>query len=323
MLYLVTGCAGFIGWKVASLLIQQGHRVIGVDNLNDYYDIRLKEWRLSQLRAYRHAFVFTHLDITAYEALKLLFQIYQFDGVFNIAARAGVRASVEDPWTYYDTNTRGALNILECCRRYGVKKVVQASTSSVYGLNETPFRVEDNTDRVISPYAASKKATEALCHSYYYLYDLDISIPRYFSVYGPAGRPDMAYFKFMVAIDKGLPIPIYGDGTQARDFTYVDDVAEATVQSIELEGYNIFNVGDDNPVELRRIIEMIEKGLNKQAKCEYHPRHRADNLVTWSDISRTRKLLNWEPRVKIEQGMEQVLRWYLENREWVRELDIL
>lgn len=321
MLYLVTGCAGFIGSKITASLLEKGHRVVGVDNINDYYDVRLKHWRLDQLKASDN-FIFNHLNIVNYEALKLLFQYHKFDGVFNIAARAGVRASVEEPWIYYDTNTSGTLNILECCRRYEVRKLVQASTSSVYGLNDTPFRVEDNTDRVISPYAASKKAAEALCHSYHYIYGLDIAIPRYFSVYGPAGRPDMAYFKFIVAIDRDQPIDIYGDGGQARDLTYVDDVAAASIMSIDLKGYNIFNVGDDNPVKLTRIIELIEQYLGKTAKKNYLPRHMADNLVTWSDISRTRELMDWDPEVAVEEGLKRVVDWYLKNKDWVQQLTI-
>ncbi|MGH1366154.1 MAG: NAD-dependent epimerase/dehydratase family protein [Calditrichia bacterium] len=320
MVYLVTGCAGFIGWKISHKLLQRGDTVIGVDNLNDYYDIKLKNWRLENLQ--KHAnFSFRKVNIVNFDSLELLFQYHQLDGVFNIAARAGVRASVENPWIYYSTNTQGTLNILECCRRYGVNKLVQASTSSVYGLNDTPFRVEDNTDRVISPYAASKKAAETLCHSYHFLYKMDISIPRYFSVYGPAGRPDMAYFKFLVAIDRGVPINIYGDGTQARDFTFVDDAAEASIQGMTLSGYNIYNVGDDNPVELNKIIELLEDGLGKKAKRNYLDRHPADNLITWSDISRTREIIDWEPLTNAETGIQRVIEWYQQNRAWVNELE--
>ncbi len=321
MIYLLTGCAGFIGSQIGKKLLERGHQVIGVDNLNDYYDTRLKEYRLKNLSQY-DSFTFKKLNIANFQALEVLFQYHEFDGIFNIAARAGVRASVDQPWLYYDTNTSGTLNILECCRRSGIRKLVQASTSSVYGLNETPFRIEDNTDRVISPYAASKKAAETLCHSYHYIYGLDIAIPRYFSVYGPAGRPDMAYFKFMVAIDQGRAIDIYGDGEQARDFTFVGDVAEASIRAMDLEGYNIMNVGDDNPVKLNQVVSLLEELLGKKAECNYLPRHPADNLVTWSDISHTRKLLDWEPEVAIEEGLRRVVDWYKANRDWVQGLKI-
>lgn len=321
MLYLVTGSAGFIGANVADKLLKTGHKVVGVDNLNDYYDPILKEWRLKQLAAHE-GFKFFKEDIVNYEALKQLFESYAFDGVFNLAARAGVRASVEDPWMYYDTNVKGTLNLLECCRQFGVKKFILSSTSSIYGDVETPFKIENRTDTPLSQYSASKKAAETLCYTYYYLYGMDISIPRYFTVYGPAGRPDMSYFRFIIKIDRGEPIDVYGDGKQSRDFTYVGDVAEATVRGLNLSGYQAFNVGNDNPLELLEMIGIIEDILKTKAKLNFLPRHPADNLATWADISKTKELLDWKPEVQMEDGLKEVINWYFENKAWLKNLKL-
>ena len=321
MYFLVTGSAGFIGANVAGKLLEAGHQVAGVDNMNDYYDVRVKEWRLRQLQSFEN-FKFFKEDIANYSALEELFKTRQFEGVYNLGARAGVRASVENPWIYYETNVTGTLNLLECCRRFGTKKFVLASTSSIYGDAETPFKIENKTDSALSQYSASKKAAEVLCHTYHYLYGLDISIPRYFTVYGPAGRPDMSYFRFIIKIDRGEPIDIYGDGKQSRDFTFVEDVAEATVRSSCLQGYNVLNVGNDRPVELLDMIRIVEELLNKKATLNFLSRHPADNLVTWADVSHTEKLLDWKPRVKLEQGLEKVVKWYFENKDWLQEIKL-
>lgn len=321
MQFLVTGSAGFIGANVAGKLLAAGHRVIGVDNMNDYYDVRIKEWRLRHLQSFEN-FKFFKEDIANYSMLEELFKTRRFEGVFNLGARAGVRASVENPWIYYESNVTGTLNLLECCQRFGAKKFILASTSSVYGDAETPFRIENKTDAALSQYSASKKAAEVLCHTYHYLYGLDISILRFFTVYGPAGRPDMSYFRFIIKIDRGEPIDIYGDGKQSRDFTYVEDVAEATVLSSGLGGFNIFNVGNDRPVELLAMIRILEKLLNKKAILNFLPRHPADNLITWADVSHTEKSLGWKPRVKIEEGLENVVNWYFENKNWLQDIKL-
>lgn len=321
MLFLVTGSAGFIGANVADKLLKAGHKVVGVDNINDYYDPILKEWRLKQLAANK-GFKFFKEDIVNYETLKQLFENYSFDGVFNLAARAGVRASVENPWIYYDTNVKGTLNLLECCRRSGVKKFILSSTSSIYGDAETPFKIEDRTDTPLSQYSASKKAAETLCYTYHYLYGMDISIPRYFTVYGPAGRPDMSYFRFIIKIDRGEPIDVYGDGKQSRDFTFVEDVAEGTVRSLKLSGYQTFNIGNDRPLKLLEMIGIIEELLKTKAKLNFHPRHPADNLATWADISKTEELLDWKPLVKMEDGLREVVNWYFENKDWLKNLKL-
>ena len=322
--YLVTGCAGFIGSRITELLLERGDTVVGVDNLNDAYPPPLKEWRLAQLQKFP-AFEFERLDITHFDALKELFQQYKFDAVMNLAARAGVRASVENPWVYLETNIKGTLNLLELCKDFGVKKFLLASTSSIYGENEMPFREDQKTDFQLSPYAASKKGAESLVYTYHYLYGIDITIPRYFTVYGPAGRPDMSIFKFIHRIAEGLPIPVYGDGSQERDFTYIDDIARGSIAALKplpsssgRVGFEVINLGSDHPVKLNYVIQLIEQYLGKKAKIEYQPRHPADVLATWADISRAKELLSWRPLVSIEEGIQRTVAWYLENREWVR-----
>ncbi len=325
---LVTGCAGFIGWKVSERLIAENMNVIGVDNLNDYYDLRLKEWRLSQLRSKAHGvegknntgFNFYHRDISDFDSVKKLFTHHKLDAVINLAARAGVRASVEDPWTYLDTNIKGTLNLLECCKEYGVNKFVLASTSSIYGLNEMPFRETDITDAPLSPYSATKKGAEVLCYSYHYLYDLDISIPRYFTVYGPAGRPDMSIFIFIKNIDNSVPITIFGDGRQKRDFSYVEDIADGTLKCLQPFGYEIFNLGNDNSVELMYVIKLIEDALGKKAVMNFVPRYPADVVATWADIEKSKDKLKWYPETTIQKGIKKTVNWYLDNRAFVNTL---
>jgi UDP-glucuronate 4-epimerase len=321
---LVTGCAGFIGWMVSKKLLESGCAVLGVDNLNDYYDPRLKGWRLKDLSG-SDPFRFIHLDITENETLNSLLKpekvITLFGGlpvaVINLAARAGVRASVENPWIYLDTNVRGTLNLLEYCKETGIKKYVLASTSSIYGLKEIPFRESDLTDRPLAPYSATKKAAEALCYSYHFLCGIDVTIPRYFTVYGPAGRPDMSIFRFIRDIDTGRPIPVFGDGRQRRDFTYIDDIAEGTLRCLEPFGYEIFNLGNDNPSELLNVIHIIEEALGKKALIQWLPRHPADVLATWADIEKSKRLLHWAPAIGIEEGIRRTIQWYMEHRDFL------
>ncbi len=320
MRILVTGAAGFIGAKTAELLLQDGHTVIGVDNLNDAYDPALKRWRLSQLEPYAN-FQFHQVDISEWEPTKQVFEAHlPYDAVINLAARAGVRQSVQNPWVYVATNTTGALNLLELCRLHGVSKYVLASTSSLYGNNERPFREDMPTDKPLSPYAASKKGAEALCHTYHHLYGLDISVLRYFTVYGPAGRPDMSIFRFIRWIAEGEPIQVFGDGLQERDFTYVDDIARGTIAALKPLGYEIINLGGDRPVSLKWIIETIENLLGKKAVWQTEPMHPADVKATWADITKARTLLGWEPQIGIEEGLRRSVEWYLTNREWAKEV---
>lgn len=322
MRVFVTGCAGFIGWKVTQRLLDEGHTVIGVDNLNDAYDVRLKRWRLEQLKNYPN-FTFHLLDITDRGALQEAFSS-DFDAVINLAARAGVRQSVENPWVYYETNVTGTLNLLELCREYGVKKLVLASTSSLYGAhNPRPFREDADTSKPLSPYAASKKAAETLCYTYHYLYGLDVTVLRYFTVYGPAGRPDMSIFRFIRWIAEGEPVIVYGDGTQERDFTFVDDVAQGTILALKPMGYEIVNLGSDQPVSLWEVIALLEGLLGQKAEVVHSPRHPADVKATWADISKARELLGWQPQTALEDGLHHTVDWYLENRNWAKEIALL
>jgi UDP-glucuronate 4-epimerase len=325
---LVTGCAGFIGWKVSEKLLENNMNVIGVDNLNDYYDPRLKEWRLNQIQIRSQksevkndaVFIFYQYEIGNFNDIKNIFSKHKIDAVINLAARAGVRASLEDPWVYLDTNVKGTLNLLECCKEFDANKFVLASTSSLYGLNEMPFREKDRTDSPLAPYSATKKGAEVLCYSYHYLYGLDISIPRYFTVYGPAGRPDMSIFIFIKNIDNGIPITVFGDGKQKRDFSYIDDIAEGTLKCLQPSGYEIFNFGSDNPVELMYVINLIEEALGKKAVIDFLPRHPADVFATWAYIDKSKKKLNWYPKISIEEGIKKTIEWYIQNRELVNSL---
>src|SRR5262245_4290783 len=248
--YLVTGAAGFIGSKVAEQLLGRGDEVVGIDNLNDAYDVRLKQWRLTQLEP-RDGFSLVRGDIADYKTVQDLFAGQPFDGVINLAARAGVRQSVENPQVYIDANVTGTLNLLRLCVDKGVKKFVLSSTSSLYGgENPRPYVETLNTDHPLSPYAATKKAAEALCFTYHYLFQIDITVFRYFTVYGPAGRPDMSLFRFVQWISEDRPVLVYGDGLQERDFTFVDDVARGTIAGLKPVGYEIINLGSDEPIVL-------------------------------------------------------------------------
>jgi nucleoside-diphosphate-sugar epimerase len=316
MRVLVTGSAGFIGSRVSERLLDDGHAVVGVDNLNHAYDVRLKEWRLTQLQQ-KDRFAFVKTDIADRRALAEVFAGDPFDAVINLAARAGVRDSLQDPWTYYDTNVTGTLNVLEMCRqRGGAGKLVLASTSSVYGDGQRPFREDLPADRVLSPYAASKKAAEELCYAYHHLYGLDVTVLRYFTVYGPAGRPDMSVFRWVRGIAEGQTLTQYGDGSQERDFTYVDDIARGTVLALKPLGYDVINLGSDRPVALNRITQLVEGYLEKKAVLQRAERHPADVQATWADIAKARSLLGWEPRVSLEDGLDQTVRWYLAHRSW-------
>ncbi|NLF10384.1 MAG: NAD-dependent epimerase/dehydratase family protein [Anaerolineaceae bacterium] len=318
---LITGTAGFIASKVAELLLDEGHTVAGVDNLNDAYDVRLKEWRLARLQA-RPGFRFQRLDIADRRALRPCFQNSPPDAVINLAARAGVRPSVQDPWIYLEANVTGTLNLLELCREFDVKKLVLASTSSLYGAsNALPFREDANTDRPLSPYAASKKAAEALCYTYHALYGLDVTVFRYFTVYGPAGRPDMSPFRFVQWICEGRPVTVYGDGRQSRDFTYVDDIARGTVAGLRHLDYQVINLGSDQPVVLMDLVRLVEELAGRQAILEFRPAHPADVPATWADIGRAEQLLGWRPHVPFREGVERLVDWYRDNRDWAREID--
>jgi nucleoside-diphosphate-sugar epimerase len=319
---LLTGAAGFIGWKTAEFLLKRGYKVIGIDNMNNYYDPRLKEWRKNQLEKHSN-FKFFQVDIENLGALKVLFDSYNFDAVINLAARAGVRYSLVNPHVYMQTNAQGTLNLLELMREKGIKKMVLASTSSLYAGQPMPFKEDLPVNTPISPYAASKKAAEVMAYSYHYLFDIDISVVRYFTVYGPAGRPDMSIFRFIKWIDEGTPIKLFGDGSQARDFTYVDDIARGTIKALKPVGYEIINLGGGkNPVSLKTIIEKIENLLGKKAVIDYKPFNKADMMETWADIEKAEKLLDWKPEIDVDEGLRRTVQWYLENKDWVKDISL-
>ena len=319
---LLTGAAGFIGWKTAEFLLKEGYKVIGVDNLNNYYDVRLKEHRKKDLEKYEN-FKFYPVDIENLQALEILFNDYKFDVVINLAARAGVRYSMINPYVYMTTNANGTLNLLELMKKYSVKKFVLASTSSLYAGQPMPFKEDLPVNTPISPYAASKKAAEVMAYTYHYLYGIDVSVVRYFTVYGPAGRPDMSIFRFIKWIDEGKPIILYGDGSQSRDFTYVDDIARGTILATKELGYEIINLGGGkNPISLKRVIETIEAHLGKKAVIDYRPFHKADLKETWADITKAKNLLGWEPKVSFEEGIKKTVDWYLENRDWLKDVEV-
>jgi len=324
---LVTGAAGFIASRVCALLHEQGRTVTGLDNFNDAYDVRLKVWRWVQLENLT-GLELHRLDLTDAGALERLFEKHArtqtgapFDAVVNLAARAGVRPSVENPRVYVESNVIGALNVLEMCRKFGVKKFILASTSSLYGREHaTPYREEMNTDHQLSPYAATKKAAEAMAYTYHFLHGLDVSVLRYFTVYGPAGRPDMTPLRFVQRIREGRVITIFGDGTQSRDFTYVDDIGLGTISALRPVGYEAFNLGSDEPLRLSELIGLIEELTGQKAKIEYRPWHPADMAETWADISKARKTLEWSPQTSIRDGMRRLVTWYEENRSWAKEI---
>jgi len=318
---LLTGAAGFIEWKTAERLLSRGFKVIGIDNMNDYYDVRLKEYRLSRLNKL-DGFRFYKEDIENIEFLKEIFKENRIDAVMNLAARAGVRYSLENPFIYMTTNAIGTLNLLECCRQFGIKKFILASTSSIYAGSPMPFKEDLPVNRPISPYAASKKAAEAICYAYHYLYGIDITILRYFTVYGPAGRPDMSIFRFIKWIDEGRPVEIFGDGRQSRDFTYIDDIAEGTIRALRPLGYEIINLGNNHPNELMYAIGLIERYLEKKAHIVYKPFHKADLKATCADIKKAKEILDWEPKVPLEEGIKRTVDWYKENRSWLKDVVI-
>ncbi|MCB0394631.1 MAG: SDR family NAD(P)-dependent oxidoreductase [Bdellovibrionales bacterium] len=313
MTYLVTGAAGFIGSQVANQLLSQGHDVVGVDNLNDYYDPKLKKHRLEVV--VKNGLQFEKLDIEDLSGLQRIFKNYQFDVIFNLAARAGVRYSMENPFVYMTTNAMGTLNILECMRNSDSKKMVLASTSSLYAGQPMPFVETLPVNTPISPYAASKKAAEVMSYSYHHLYGIDVSVVRYFTVYGPAGRPDMSIFRFIKWIDDGFEIELFGDGTQTRDFTFVDDIASGTILAGKKVGYEIFNLGGGGtPISLLEVIKSIETLLGKKAKIRHLDFHKADLTETSANIEKAKKLLSWNPKVDFQEGLDRSVKWYLENK---------
>jgi nucleoside-diphosphate-sugar epimerase len=318
--YLVTGAAGFIGARTAEMLIEQGHAVTGVDNLNDSYDVRMKEYRLQRLEKLP-GFEFQKLDISERLAVESL---PAFDGVINLAARAGVRASVEDPWAFVQTNIVGTLNLLELCRARGIPKFILASTSSIYGAHAPiPTPESADSEHALQPYAASKKGAEALCHSYHALYGLDVSVLRYFTVYGPAGRPDMSMFSFTKWIREGEKVRLNGDGEQSRGFTYVDDIVRGTIAALRLLECEVINLGGNEVVSMNALIGMLAVRIGKEAIVEHLPANTADMLTSLADGTKAKKVLGWEPQVKLEEGLKRLVEWYEGERGWAKKLSVI
>ncbi len=319
--YLVTGAAGFIGARVSEFLVGDGHTVVGVDNLNDAYDVRLKHWRLEQLKRLP-AFHFHRQDITEFQPLLRLFEKEgPFSAVINLAARAGVRYSLEDPWAFLNTNTTGTLNLLEASRLQGVNKFILASTSSIYGAN-APFPTPEEADSSspLQPYAASKKGAEAMCHAYHFLYDLDVTIFRYFTVYGPAGRPDMVMFRFVQWITEGRPVHLNGNGEQSRGFTYVDDIARGTILGLQKVGFEIVNLGGHEVISMNEMIRQLEELIGRKAHVEQHPFHKADMQANWANVKKAGRLFGWHPEVSLNEGMRRMVEWYQQEREWASQV---
>jgi len=308
---LVTGCAGFIGSHVAEALLLRGDTVIGIDNINDYYDPAKKEKNLEILKKHKK-FVFYKEDIRNYDNLKRIFIRENPDKVVHLAARAGVRASIQNPLLYQEVNIRGTLNLLELAKNSKAKSFVFASSSSVYGNQEkTPFSEDDDVSTPISPYAATKRAGELLCYTYHHLYNTSITCLRFFTVYGPRGRPDMAPYKFTKLIIEGKPVPRYGDGTTKRDYTYITDIVKGVIAAIDKElSFEIINLGNNKPVMLNDFIRVIEEATHRKAVIKEMPMQPGDVNITYADIRKAQRLLGYQPETSIEEGMKKFVEWY-------------
>ncbi len=308
---LVTGAAGFIGFHLSKSLLEDGYEVLGLDNLNDYYDPNLKLARLEQLKPYKN-FTFNKVDIADRESLAQSFQSFKPNKVVNLAAQAGVRYSIENPYAYMDSNLVGFLNIIELCRHNDVEGLIYASSSSVYGGNtKTPFSVEDRVDNPISLYAASKKSNELIANSYSHLYGLHTTGLRYFTVYGPWGRPDMAMFIFTKKILAGKPIPVFNNGNMKRDFTYIDDIISGTRATVD-KNHNceVFNLGNHKSEQLLDMIALIEKELGKKAKIAFKPMQPGDVKESFAEIKHSHHKLGYQPKTTIDDGIPNFVKWY-------------
>lgn len=309
---LVTGGAGFIGSNLSEQLLAGGHRVWVFDDLNDFYDPARKNRNLKELQATGKPFAFVRGSLTDARAVEDVFGVAQFDQVIHLAARAGVRPSLEDPVLYQEVNVTGTVRLLEAARRRGVKKITIASSSSVYGLNsKAPFSESDPIFHPISPYAASKLACEALGHVYHHLYKMDIVMLRFFTVYGPRQRPDLAICKFVERISSGKSIPVFGDGSTARDYTYVSDTVAGIIACTQKEfGYEVFNLGNSDAVKLSYLIELLEKAVGKKAMIDRQPNQPGDVPFTCADISKAQRMLGYNPKVRIEEGIPRFVEWF-------------
>ena len=316
MNFLVTGGAGFIGSHVCEELLRQGHAVWAFDNLHPFYPSAAKERNLAEIKAAGGNFTFVLGELAEPTALRNLFRNVKFDQVIHLAALAGVRPSLMEPESFQQINVEGTVNLLEAAHHSGITKVTIASTSSVYGVNKkVPFSEDDPTQRLISPYAASKLACEALGHVYHHVYGMDIAMLRFFTVYGPRQRPDLAIHKFARLIEDGKPVPVFGDGSTARDYTYVSDTVAGVIACTNRQfGYEIFNLGGSNTVTLARLIEVLEQTLGKKAIIDRHPQQPGDVPLTYADITKSRKHLGYDPKVGIEDGIRQFVEWFRKHK---------
>lgn len=320
--YLVTGSAGFIASSVIEKLLEAGESVVGVDNMNEAYDVRMKEYRLKKLIGMNN-FTFHRMDIADRSTFSgdSPLRLHTYDAVINLAARAGVRQSLENPWVYLDANITGTLNLLEYCRELKIPKFILASTSSVYGSNAPlPTPETCTSDMPLQAYAATKKSAEVLCHVYHYLYGLDVTVFRYFTVYGPAPRPDMVMFRFTQWLSEGRPLKVNGDGEQSRGFTYVEDIARGTLLGLKSVGYEIINLGGHEVIKINDLIHMLEAQTGNKAKIEYYPAHPADMTTNWADITKAGRVFDWVPAIGLEQGVAALVDWYNRERMWARDI---
>ena len=323
---LLTGAGGFIGYHFSNFLLKKGFKVYGVDNLNNSYDRRMKQWRISQLIKNKK-FHFSKIDISSPLHLKKYFEknfrLNKLDAIVNLAARTGVRKSTLDPNSYYKSNVIGVLNLIQLANNYSIKNFIHASTSSVYGNNKNKnFSVGADTSKPLSNYAASKKASEVLLYAYHALQKQNITILRLFTVYGPAGRPDMSPFIFIQSSINSNPTNLFGTGKQKRDFTYIDDVVTGIYKSLKLKGYNILNLGNDKPIPINYLIKKISELSRKKIKINKRPSKPEDVPYTSANISKTQKLINWYPKIQIDQGLTKTFDWHVENQEWLSKIKI-
>jgi len=318
--YLVTGAAGFIGARTSEMLIQAGHTVTGVDNINEAYDVRLKEYRLKRLQS-MPGFTFHKIDIANKHDVFLQLSGKKYDGLINLASWAGVRASVENPWIFVESIVLGAVNMLELCRHNKIPKFILASTSSIYGANPPyPTPETASSSEPLQPYAASKKGAEAMAHAYHHLHGIDVTVVRFFTVYGPAGRPDLAIFRFVQWISEGRPVRVNGDGEQSRGFTYIDDIVRGIIAALKPVGYEIINLGGHEVITINNLIKLTEEILGKKANVQYGPANPADMFTNWADVTKAGELLGWEPQVSLREGITRLVEWYNAEREWAREV---
>jgi nucleoside-diphosphate-sugar epimerase len=319
--YLVTGAAGFIARRVIEKLTSNGHYVVGVDNINDSYDVRLKQWRLNRLSAIKD-FTFIKDDICRPGMFEDISRKHpDCQAVIHLAARAGVRQAVEMPDVYLQTNAAGTLNVLEWCRKMGVQKMVMASTSSIYGANPPLPTPEDaDSSHPLQIYAASKKAAEVMAHTYHHLFGLDATIVRFFTVYGPAGRPDMVMFRFAQWVAEGKTVQVTGDGSQMRGFTNLEDIADGVILALKPLGYEIINLGGHETITISELLEKIEQCIGKKARVEYIPRHPADVEANWADVTKAKTMLGWQPKVGLDEGITDLVNWYMEQRSWASQV---